>query len=366
MPKKDYYQSLGVEKNASKEEIKKAYRKLAHEYHPDKGGNAEKFKEVNEAYSVLGNDEKRAQYDQYGQTFSNGGPQGGGFGGFDQGGFGGFDFSGFQNAQGGQNFEFDLGDIFGDFFGGGGGGRKKQKKGRDIQVDLEITFAESIFGAEKNISFTKTSHCDDCNGTGAKKGTDMVTCSVCNGIGKVVETKRSIFGVFNTEKTCERCGGIGKVPKEKCNKCGGDGLVKKQEQVKVNIPFDVEDGESIRLTGAGEAVKGGQNGDLYIKLHVRNKTVFERQGKDIATVLNIKLSDALLGAKYSLETLDGPIELKIPEGVSFGEVLRIKGKGIPMDNGRRGDLLIEVNIKIPTHLSKNAKKVINDLINEGL
>lgn len=362
MNNKDYYKILGIDKNASKEDIKKAYRKLAHEYHPDKGGNAEKFKEVNEAYSVLGNDEKKAQYDQYGQTFSGGQ---GGYSGFNQG-FGGFDFSGFQNASGGQNFEFDLGDIFGDIFGGGRTQRKKQKKGRDIQVDMDLTFSESIFGTEKTILFTKPTSCKECGGTGAKKNTDMVTCSVCNGIGKVVETKRSFFGVFNTEKTCDRCSGLGKIPKEKCQKCGGDGIVREQEEIKVKIPFDVEDGESIRLSGAGEAIKGGINGDLYIRLHVKNKTVFEREGKNLFTILTIKLSEAILGAKYNLETLDGQIELKIPEEIAFGETLRIKGKGIPMDSGKRGDLLVKINIKIPTRLSRDAKKAIEELKKEGI
>ena len=362
MSNKDYYKTLGVDKNASKEDIKKAFRKLAMEHHPDKGGNAEKFKEVSEAYSILSDDNKRAQYDTYGSA----GPTGaGGFGGQDTSGFGGFDFSGFN--QNGQGFDFDLGDIFGDFFGGSsGGGRRTQKKGKDISVDMELSFHDSVFGVEKNIRLNKTSKCKECQGTGAKAGTQMQTCSTCNGQGKVREAKRSMFGTFMTEKICDTCGGSGKIPKEKCSICNGKGTLKREEELTVKIPSDIDDGETIRLTGGGEAIKDGTTGDLYIKIHVREDSLFRKEGKNLVTELNIKLSEAVLGTKIILKTLDGDIELKVPDGAQFGEILRIKGKGVPIGDGRRGDLLVKINIKIPTKLSKSSKKTFEELKEEGI
>jgi len=297
MANKDYYKILGVEKNASADDIKKAFRKLALEHHPDKGGNAEKFKEVSEAYSVLGDAAKRAQYDQFGSA----GPAGAGFNrGQYQGGFNaqdfGFDFSGFQ---GGQNFDFDLGDIFGDFFGGGFG--QRVRKGRNISVDLEISFYESVFGAEKQIRFSKVSG------------------------GKM-----------------------------------------KEEKFTVTIPPDINDGQTLRLPNAGEEIAGGANGDLLIRIHVRDDHLFKKEGKNLVTELNIKLTDAVLGAKYNLKTLDGDIELKVPEGVEFGQMLRVKGKGIPYGNGKRGDLFVKLNIKVPTRLSRDARKNFEGLKSEGI
>ncbi|MFA6226987.1 MAG: molecular chaperone DnaJ [Candidatus Paceibacterota bacterium] len=360
---KDYYKTLGLERNASKEDIKKAFRKLAHEHHPDKGGNQEKFKEASEAYSVLSDDTKRQQYDTYGSAGPAG--SGRGAGGFGQGGFGdfGFDFSGFQNQAGGQGFDFDLGDIFGDIFGGGA--RRAPKKGRDISVDMEISFSESIFGAEKKIRLTKTSKCNTCDGTGAKRGTGMEKCSVCNGHGRVRETKRSIFGNFATEKICDNCGGSGKVPREKCAECRGAGILKKESELEIKIPADIDDEQVIRLSGGGEALKGGISGDLYIKIHVKVDPLFSKEGKNLVTELNIKISDALLGSKYSLKTLDGDIELKIPEGVAYGEILRIRGKGVPISASKRGDLLVKINIKLPHRLSREAKEAVEKLKEEG-
>ncbi len=364
MANKDYYKTLGVDKNASQEDIKKAFRKLAHEHHPDKGGNAEKFKEVSEAYSVLSDNQKRAQYDTYGSAGP--GASGSGFGG-QQGygnGFEGFDFSGFNNSgQGG--VEFDLGDIFGDFFGGGQS-RKGPKKGRDISIDLELSFSESVFGAEKEIRLTKTSQCKTCQGTGGKPGTHMDTCSVCKGKGKIQEAKRSMFGNFMTERTCDTCEGLGKIPKEKCSTCRGYGVTKNDESFTVSIPADIDDGQTLRMPGAGEAVKGGVNGDLYIKIHVKHDNFFKKEGKNLVTELNIKITDAVLGATYKLRTLDGEIELKIPEGVEFGQILRVKGKGIPYASGKRGDLLVKINIKLPTKLSKSSKKAFEELKEEGI
>ena len=360
---KDYYKILGVEKSASKEDIKKAFRKLAHEHHPDKGGNAEKFKEASEAYSVLSDDAKRSQYDTYGSAgpagFGGGQYQGqGGFGGFE-----GFDFSGFQN---GQNVDFDLGDIFGDFFGGRSSGRRATKKGKDISIDLELTFSESVFGVEKIIRLTKNSKCKVCGGSGAEAGSGMQTCSNCGGQGAIRETKRSFFGPIVSERVCDVCDGSGKIPKTKCSNCHGSGIARKEESFTVNIPADIDDGETVRLSGAGEAIKGGNTGDLYIKIRVRKDSLFKKDGKNLLTELNIKLTDAVLGAKYNLKTLDGDIELKIPEGAEFGQILRIRGKGIPINHDKRGDLLVKLNIKIPSRLSRQAKKDFENLKNDGV
>lgn len=363
---KDYYNILGVEKNADKEDIKKAFRKLAHEYHPDKkSGNESKFKEVSEAYSVLSDDKKRAEYDTYGQTFAGGGPsgaggQGQGFGGFDFSGFGGqgagFDFS--QNG-----FEFDLGDLFGDFFGGG---RERVKRGRDISIDLELPFSEAIFGTERKILLNKTSVCRECRGSGARLGTEMRTCPKCNGKGKIHETKRSILGSFSTVRACDECAGKGKIPREKCPVCRGFGVLRKEEEISVVIPAGIDDGEMIRLTGGGEAVQTGTPGDLYIKVHVKRHPTFKKDGNNITTDLSLKLSSAILGEEFSLQTLDGEIKIKIPEGVSHGEVLRVRGKGVPYEKNRRGDLLIRLHIKLPNKLSKDARQLVEALRREGI
>ena len=366
MPK-DYYKTLGIDKSATKDDIKKAFRKLAHEYHPDKGtGNEAKFKEVSEAYSVLSDDKKRSQYDTFGSagpSSSAGQSYGGGYGGFGNG-FEGFDFSQFNQGGNGQNFEFDLGDIFGDIFGGGR--QSRTKKGKDIQVDLDLTFAESIFGVEKEITITKNSSCKDCGGSGAKKGTETSTCDQCNGRGKVKEARRSVFGSIMTEKICDKCSGMGKIAKEKCTTCHGQGISRSTEKFKIKVPTDIDDGETMSLSGAGEAITGGIPGDLYIQIHVKKDKAFKKEGKDLVTELTVKLSDALLGAEYDLKILDGDIKVKIPEGIKFGEILRIRGRGIPKERDGRGDLLIKINIQTPSRLSKTARKAIEDLKKEGI
>lgn len=370
---KNYYDILGVDKKASKDEIKKAFRTLAHKYHPDKkGGDAEKFKEINEAYTVLSDDQKRSQYDTYGQTFagSNGGQ---GFGGFQgswedfakQAGFSstggpasGWDFSGFGNTEG-----FDLGDIFGEFFGGRRQG--KTKRGRDISIDIELSFEEAVFGVERDILLNKISVCEVCNGTGGKKGTETVTCQTCNGKGKIREMKRSIFGSIEMTRTCEACAGSGKVPKEKCNTCDGLGILKKEEEIKIKIPAGIDNGEMIRLSGTGEAVKGGTPGDLYIKTHVKKHKTFHKEGNDLIMNLDVKLSDALLGAKIDIQTLDGLSTLHIPEGVNTGDILQIKGKGVPY-NGKRGDILVHIRVALPKKLSRSARDAVQKLKEEGV
>lgn len=350
---KDYYKILGVERNASKEEIKKAFHKLAHRYHPDKkDGDEAKFKEIGEAYGVLSDDKRRSEYDAYGRVF-NGGTGAGGNAGFD---FSGFDF-------GGQGFEFDLGDVFSDFFGGG---RQRTRRGRDISIDLEVSFQESVFGVERRVLLAKVGTCSICSGTGAEPGSDLTTCSTCSGKGKIHESRASVFGTFSTTRVCETCHGSGKVPEKKCRICSGAGVVRREEEIAIAVPAGISDGEMIRLTGAGEAIAGGAPGDLYVKLHVKPDPVFRKEGSNLMMDLNIKLTDALLGTTYTIHTFDGDIEVKIPQGIAFDEILRVKGKGIPNRNSKRGDLLIIAKIVLPQKISKKAKQAIEQLKEEGV
>ena len=363
---KDYYEILGITKSASEEDIKKAFRKLAQKYHPDKkGGDEAKFKELSEAYTVLSDKKKRAEYDTYGKTFAGGGPSGA------QGaGFGGFDFSNFQqgfhgfNGQG-QNVEFDLGDIFGEFFGGGDatGGRPR---GRDISIDIELSFKESVFGAERRVLISKMAVCDVCNGSGAKKDSKMMTCKTCNGKGEIRETRNTFFGNFTSSRTCPTCHGRGEIPETACETCRGDGVVKRQEEVRINVPSGVQDGEMIRMPGRGEAAKGGGGGDLYVKLHVKKDAAFTREGNNLLTALPIKLTDALLGGEYRIRTLDGEESVKVAAGVVHGEIIRIRGKGVPSGKGVRGDLLVRIDVEFPKKLSRTARDLIDKLRAEGL
>ncbi|MFO0743511.1 MAG: molecular chaperone DnaJ [Candidatus Paceibacterota bacterium] len=371
MSQKNYYELLGVAKNASKEEIKKAFYKLAAKYHPDKkGGDEAKFKEVNEAYQVLSNDQKRKEYDTYGQTFSGAGSQGGA-GPFGQGqGFGGFDFSGFNQGDfQNMNFDFeDLGDIFGDIFGGGFGAREREKRGRDMSLEMDISFEESIFGVERNVLISKISKCKTCAGSGAKAGTKMETCKKCNGKGKIQDIKRTIFGAMQSVKICDDCHGKGEVPKDKCETCKGHGVMNQKEDIKISIPAGINNGEVIRMSGMGEAIKDGKSGDLYIKILVKPSKVWKREGNDLVMDHNIKLSDALLGAKHTISALDGNVEIIIPAGAHTNDVLRIKGRGVPHTSNPklRGDILIRLNIQIPKKLSKKAEEMVHKLKEEGL
>ncbi|MFA6256957.1 MAG: molecular chaperone DnaJ [Candidatus Paceibacterota bacterium] len=355
---KDYYEILGINKGATKEEVKKAFYKMAHKYHPDKkGGNEQKFKEVNEAYQVLSDEEKRSKYDQFGSGYENMG--GGGYGGAQ--GFGGFDFSGFQNG----GMDFDLNDIFSDFFSGGMN-RNAARRGRDISTEIQISFSDAVFGTNRKILITKTSNCLVCKGTGAKVGSKMETCKQCNGQGHIREAKKTIFGTIANTKICEACYGSGEVPKEVCEQCKGKGVLRREEEVSIVIPSGIRDGEMIRMTGMGEAISRGTAGDLYIKINVAPHPVFKREGNDLVMDLDLKLSDALLGTKYPIKTLDGEIEVTIPEGVSINEILRVRGKGVPVGKTRRGDLLIKLNIKLPSKLSRKARETVEELKKEGI
>jgi molecular chaperone DnaJ len=355
----DYYEILGIARNASKEEIKKAYRTLAHKYHPDKTkGEDKKFKEINEAYQILSDEKKRAEYDAYGRVFGEGtGP--GGFGFSAEGGpASGWDFGG-----------FDINDIFENFFGGEagfGGRRTRTKRGRDISIDLEVSFEEAIFGVERRMLLSKTSLCDKCKGSGAEPGTSLEKCPVCQGAGRFHETKRSFFGTFTNLSECSKCLGKGSIPSKKCSACRGHGAVMKSGEVVVRVPQGIQDGEMIKLGGMGEAVANGIPGDLYVKIHVAKHSVFRREGNNLAMDLDIKMSEALLGGEREIRTLDGIIKVKIPNGINSGEILRVRGKGVPNRQEERGDLMIKVLMKTPKKVSSSAKKLIEQLKQEGL
>lgn len=352
---KDHYSTLGVEKNASKEEIKKAFYKLAHQYHPDKKtGDEAKFKEVNEAYQVLSDDEKRSRYDQFGSADANAG-----YGG--AGGFGGFDFSGFQ--QGG----FDMGDIFGDMFGGGGR-RQRTPQGRDIQIDVQMSFAESVYGVTKTTKLRKHATCLTCDGTGAKPGSKMKTCSTCGGKGKTIHVQQTILGAIQSQSICRDCDGAGKIPEEKCKDCAGDGVIKREEEIVIPVPSGVRDGETLRMSGRGEAVAHGVPGDLYITLHVQSHKVWRREDDDLVADLEIKLTEAVLGTRRELPSVKGDmLIIDVPERTAPGTILRMREKGIPnvRRGGKAGDLLIKVSFVQPTKPSKKAKELLKELEKEG-
>lgn len=371
---------LGIDKKATKDDIKKAFRRLAHKFHPDKGGTDEsKFKEITEAYSILSDEKKRREYDTYGQAFagSSGPSAGARQGGYprqgpDAGGnpFGGFDFSGFSArggpASGGQQFDFDLGDIFGDIFSGRGGSPRAQSRGRDISIDLEISFKDAVFGTSRNVLIAKVSTCELCKGNGAKPGTQTETCTTCNGSGRIHETRNSILGQFTSARICTVCDGTGKIPKEKCPECKGQGTKRREEEIHINIPAGIDNGEMIRMPQQGEAIKTGIAGDLYVKIHVKTHPVFRREGSNLVMNFPMRITDALLGTIASIETLEGKtLEVKIPPMKRAEELLRVAGKGIPVE-GTRGDLIIRLEVALPTKLSSKAKKSVEELKTEGL
>ncbi len=348
---KDYYQILGVPKTASEEDIKKAFRALAHKYHPDKqGGDANKFKELSEAYSILSDKKRRAEYDAGGPSFAGGGNP------FQGQGFGNFDFSQFEDVFG----EFGFGDVFGDVFGA------RNRRGRDISIAIEIPFEDSVFGTERRVLIQKTSVCGICGGSGGKKGSEIVTCKVCNGKGRIRESRRSFFGTISAARTCETCGGSGTLPEEACIACKGKGVVRKEEEIRVMIPPGIENGEIIRLSGQGEAAQKGLPGDLYVKIQVRPHKSMRKDGVNLVTEMNIKLTEALLGISREVETLEGKTSVAVPAGITDGEILRVRGKGIPYDKGKRGDLMIKVSISMPRKLSRQAKELVEKLKEEGI
>lgn len=370
---RDYYKILGVARNVTKEEIKKRYRELAHKFHPDKGGDEQKFKELNEAYQVLSDDQKRSQYDQFGRVFE-GGPFGGAQGrGPHQGGFewpGGFRFDFGETGAGGFT-DFDFSDIFEDFFGGAGTGtktRSRERKGRDIRIEVEIPFEESVLGAKKELELSKLARCHRCNGSGGEPGTKQKSCPTCQGKGNIQKTQRTFLGSFTQVAVCPECLGTGKRPEEACGVCRGKGTHQVNERLEVFVPKGIRDGEILKISGKGEASStGGIPGDLYINIHVLPHRILRRQGDDIIMQLPLKLSQAILGDTNEVETLDGTISLKIPEGTQSGDILRVKGKGVYLSSGYgRGDLLIEIKVEIPRRTSKKIKEVVEALKKEGL
>lgn len=361
MSKKDYYDLLGVEKTASENDIKKAYRKLAMKYHPDKFSNAsekekkeaeEKFKEVNEAYQVLSDPDKRAKYDRFGHAaFENGGAGAGGFGGFSGG------FEGFGNAE----------DIFSSFFGGGGGfsgfggGRQRgPEPGADLRVDVTLTLEEVAKGVEKEINYRRQAKCKTCNGTGAEPGSNLKTCDKCNGTGKIKVTQRTVFGNFQSVEECDKCKGKGKIPEKKCKSCNGIGLERETVKKTVKIPIGIEDGQRLRLSGMGDAsTEGGANGDLYIFIHVKEHDFFVRHGDDIICEIPITFAKAALGGEIDIPTLKGKKSIKIPAGTQNGKVFRLKGEGINNPRGYvPGDQLVKIIIEVPTNLTDDQQELL--------
>lgn len=373
MPK-DYYNILGVSKDASDDEIKKAYRKLAHQHHPDKpGGDEKKFKEANEAYQVLSDKEKRSQYDQYGQTFEQAQSQGGfsGFEGFrDFSSFAeGFDFNFGSDARNGRTGYSGFEDIFGDIFSQAGFGNQRGRRtsrkvrGEDIQVDIEIDFREMAQGVEKEINLFKLVKCENCRGEGVEPGSKKVECAACRGAGEVRTSQRTILGTFSRVGVCAECQGEGKIPEKKCNACRGTGRLRKNEDIKVKIPAGIKDGQSIRLEGLGESgEKGSPAGDLYLTVHVRPDRKFTREGDDIHTEEKISFSRASLGDKIKIDTLSGEIKLKIPSGTQAGEIFRLKGKGIKhLNRFGNGDHYVKIQVVTPKNLTREQKEIIERL-----
>ena len=355
--KRDYYEVLGVSKGASDDEIRQAHRKLAKRYHPDLNRDnpeaAEKFKELNEAYEVLSDKDKRAKYDQFG--FAGVDPNyGAGQGGFG----GGFDMG-------------DLGDIFGSFFGGGFGGgstrsrRNAPQRGETLQQRIMLSFEEAAFGCEKEITINRTETCEECGGSGAEPGTSPETCSNCRGSGVVTQTQRTPLGMFQTQGACPNCRGTGKIIRKPCKKCGGAGRVRKSKTLKVNIPAGIDDGQSIQLRGQGGAgVNGGPAGDVIVTISIRPHPIFTREGQDVVCEIPISFAQAALGDTLQVPTIDGKVSYDIPEGTQTGTVFRLKGKGIQNVNGRgRGDQYVRVNIEVPRNLTHRQKELLREFEN---
>ncbi len=349
MSKRDYYEVLGVDKNADAKEIKKAFKMLAKKYHPDLNKDAdaeEKFTEVQDAYAVLSDENKRAQYDQYGHAA------------FDQ-------MSGGHHASDG----FDFSDIFSEIFGGGGfGGFGRQqdpngpRNGRDMEMNVSISFKEAVFGCKKEVSFDAEHDCSTCNGSGAKSASDVKTCATCGGHGRVVRQQQSFFGIQNVETVCPTCSGKGKQVTNPCSKCSGSGRERRKQTIDVTLPAGVSNGAYMRVPGKGEGgQKGGRDGDLFLNIIVGTDNFFKRDGKNIIVTIPINYTQATLGATIEVPTIHGDVKLKIPAGTQSGSKLRLKGKGIHPKDGSNGDQMVIVNLVVPTKLSSKEKKILSEL-----
>lgn len=360
----DYYDLLGVNRGASADDIKKAFRQKAHQFHPDKtNGDAEKFKQINEAYQVLSDPQKRQQYDQFGQTFDQARRQGGGPAG--AGGFGGFPGGGFAG-----NVDFgDIGDIFGDMFGFGGSRRSRRPtRGQDIQAAVRIDFRMAAFGGQQEFQLRHHVVCSRCQGSGAEPGSQPVTCPTCNGSGQVQRMRQTILGAMQTMETCSTCHGQGTTVDTPCRQCHGQGRREETETITVKVPAGIADGQRIKLAGRGEAgPRGTSPGDLYLEVSIAPDPVFHREDDDILTDADIPLTTATLGGTVDIETIDGPVKLKIPAGTPNGKVFLLKNHGITHLRGRgRGDQRVTINVTIPQHLTAKAKKLLKDLQDEGV
>jgi molecular chaperone DnaJ len=358
MNKRDYYEILGISKTASDDEIKKAYRKAAVKYHPDKdGGDEAKFKEAGEAYEVLKDSQKRQRYDQFGHAgvggnngggASAGNPFGGGFGGFN-----------------GQNINFDfgdggLGDIFGQFFGGGGRGQAP-RRGQDVEVSLQLTFEEAVFGVEEKIQIEMDDECSHCHGTTVEPGFEMKTCPTCKGAGQINRAMNTIFGPIQQTVTCETCGGRGKVPEKTCTVCRGRGVERRKRTINLKIPAGIDDGATIRLSGHGEAIGNGEKGDLYVHIRVKAHKQFTREGDIILSEQHIGMVDATLGTEVDVDTVDGKVRMKVPAGTQSGTDFKLSSHGVPhIKSDRRGPHIVSFVVDIPTKLSKKQRELLGE------
>lgn len=355
MSKRDYYEVLGVSKDASADEIKKAFRKAAVQHHPDKeGGDETKFKEINEAYEVLKDSQKRQRYDQFGHAGVGG--NGGGYSGNPFEGFGGFN---------GQNVHFDfgdggLGDIFGQFFGGGAGQQQRgPKRGRDVETTLNLTFEEAVFGVERNIELDMDDECSHCKGTTVEPGYSMKTCPTCQGAGQQQRVMNTIFGQIQQAVICETCRGTGQVPEKVCTVCKGKGTERNRQSITLKVPAGIDDGATIRLTGRGEAVGGGTRGDLYVNIRVKAHKKFTREGDIILSDEHISMVQAALGTEIDVETVDGVVRMKVPAGTQSGTDFKLTAHGVPHLRGSaRGAHIVRIVVDTPTKLTKKQKDLL--------
>lgn len=359
--KRDYYEVLGVGKDASPDEIKKAFRRAAVEHHPDRGGDETKFKEINEAYEVLKDADKRKRYDQFGHA--------------GVGGAGGNPFAGFGGA-GGQNINFDfgdlgLGDIFSSFFGGGGfggagQGQRRQARGRDVEAGVEISFEQAVFGTEVDLSLNLEDTCEHCKGTTVEPGYELKTCDQCQGSGQVVSVTRTIFGNIQQATVCPKCHGRGKVPEKACTVCRGKGTQAKRQTIQLKIPAGIDDGATIRLREHGEAVANGPKGDLYVNVRVKPHKKFTREGDLILSEEHVGIVEAALGTEINVETVDGPIRMKVPAGTQSGSDFKLSGHGVPhLRGGSRGAHIVTIIVDTPTKLTKRQQELLKALRDEN-
>jgi molecular chaperone DnaJ len=355
MPKRDYYEVLGVGKGASPDEIKKAYRRLAVQHHPDRGGDEAKFREVSEAYEVLKDDSKRKRYDQFGHAGvgSSAASDGNPFGGF---------------GGGAQDFSFDfgdlgLGDIFGSFFGGDtGGGRRGKSRGQDVETTIEISFEQAVFGTEVDLSLTMQDTCSHCSGTTVEPGYDLKTCDNCEGRGQVVNVMRTVFGNIQQSAPCPKCEGRGQIPEKVCSVCHGKGTERRSQTVRLKIPAGVDDGATIRLREHGEAIAHGPKGDLYVNIRVKPHKKFTREGDLILSTEHVSMVDAALGMERDVDTVDGPVRMKIPAGTQSGTDFKLSGHGVThLNKNSRGAHIVTIAVDTPTKLSKDQKALLESL-----